>query len=1064
MSLDEKNSTLYVSEFLKGQVKKISFQCSYGYKIDSYFNCEPFCENECKHDGICIAPNKCDCYSKYDGDYCQYPICYGIPSNINSTCSKNGECQDFNKCQCYDGYFGDDCTGILCFGKNTTDATVCSGHGKCIAKNQCSCTDDMFGGLECQYPKCRGIESDKKEVCSSHGKCEAPNTCSCFENYVGEDCQFISCFGKYSNDSNVCFGNGNCSSPDFCACRKGYTGTECEYTTCFWKVSNDSSVCSGHGKCVKPDTCECSNHDQFTGIQCEIPICYGVPANNNSVCSSQGTCIDVESCQCNLGYHGPMCNVIECFNQYSNQSSACSGHGQCILPNLCQCHENSFTGLECELPVCNNITQTDPRVCSANGECKAINDTTICDCRNGYAGTDCEFPTCLGIPSSDVDRVCGGKGDCLAPNLCKCKDGLYDGLYCEFPTCSGKSMRNNTACSGLNQGICESLNNCVCKHGYTGNECQIPICFSELSSSPLVCSGRGTCTSADRCKCKNGYSGKNCEVPHCFGISANLSRVCNWRNGTCVDKDRCECNLGYHGNNCQVPTCNGILSTEPSCCGGPLRGQCLAHNSCSCAHGKYGGPNCEFSYCFGILSSEANVCKGTGTCIYHDKCECHLGYAGSDCGVPLEAVYIASSIGGVIVLALLVILLVVCSLYLRKVIKAKQNLKRMENLVDDREMYTSLVETSFHSTSSKDLFLNPSDFQPIQGQYRAMEGGQGKVYVANYIGIKVALKKFHNNVPNDDMDELSNGISEDIEKEMRMLNGLRHPSIVTFYGYTLYNGSPSMVMGYVPHALNSIIYKIRRGQKMSLDLKIQIIYNVSQGLEHCHTRSPPVIHRDIKSANILLDVKSEEENIISEVTEVKICDFGLSTKADRAETKVIGTPHYMAPELFTLRNMYTDLFVNDDEDEDEITDGSFDDSVDYDTSSDVYSLAIVMWELFFELPPYDMSVYDQCHPSLFRKIAKHRKMSAQASKDLLSRGILLSKANFRPFIPFDDSNTQDWLLNYRTFDVKLFGIDQLETLTKQFINLMKECWKTDPYQRPQSSKLKEQLQKMLNKK
>lgn len=61
-------------------------------------------------------------------------------------------------------------------------------------------------------------------------------------------------------------------------------------------------------------------------------------------------------------------------------------------------------------------------------------------------------------------------------------------------------------------------------------------------------------------------------------------------------------------------------------------------------------------------------------------------------------------------------------------------------------------------------------------------------------------------------------------------------------------------------------------------------------MNYLHTRNPPVLHRDLKSANILLD----------ELYSVKICDFGLSrlkSFVGATMTGECGTTHWMAPEV-----------------------------------------------------------------------------------------------------------------------------------------------------------------------
>ena len=97
-------------------------------------------------------------------------------------------------------------------------------------------------------------------------------------------------------------------------------------------------------------------------------------------------------------------------------------------------------------------------------------------------------------------------------------------------------------------------------------------------------------------------------------------------------------------------------------------------------------------------------------------------------------------------------------------------------------------------------------------------------------------------------------------------------------------------------------------------------------MAYLHSGNPPVLHRDLKSANLLLD----------ESYTAKVCDFGLSRlkEQERSMTGNCGTVQWMAPEV--LANMS------------------------YNEKADVYSFGIILWELLSRECPFDGMSPIQC--------------------------------------------------------------------------------------------------------
>ncbi|CAL5059413.1 unnamed protein product [Urochloa decumbens] len=183
-------------------------------------------------------------------------------------------------------------------------------------------------------------------------------------------------------------------------------------------------------------------------------------------------------------------------------------------------------------------------------------------------------------------------------------------------------------------------------------------------------------------------------------------------------------------------------------------------------------------------------------------------------------------------------------------------------------------------------------------------GSYGEVYHADWNGTEVAVKKF--------LDQDLSGVSlEQFKCEVRIMSRLRHPNVVLFLGYVTQPPNLSILTEYLPrgslyrllHRPNSQIDEVRR-LKMALD--------VAKGMNYLHSSHPTIVHRDLKSPNLLVD-----RNWV-----VKVSDFGMSRLKHHtflSSKSTAGTPEWMAPEV--LRNEPSN------------------------EKCDVYSFGVILWEL-----------------------------------------------------------------------------------------------------------------------
>ncbi|XP_045151832.1 serine/threonine-protein kinase WNK1 [Echinops telfairi] len=227
-------------------------------------------------------------------------------------------------------------------------------------------------------------------------------------------------------------------------------------------------------------------------------------------------------------------------------------------------------------------------------------------------------------------------------------------------------------------------------------------------------------------------------------------------------------------------------------------------------------------------------------------------------------------------------------------------------------------------------------------------------------------------------------------EEAEMLKGLQHPNIVRFYDSweSTVKGKKCIVL--VTELMTSGTLKtyLKRFKVMKIKVLRSWCRQILKGLQFLHTRTPPIIHRDLKCDNIF---------ITGPTGSVKIGDLGLATLKRASFAKsVIGTPEFMAPEMYEEK---------------------------YDESVDVYAFGMCMLEMATSEYPYSecqnaaqiyRRVTSGVKPASFDKVAipevkeiiegciRQNKDERYAIKDLLNHAFFQEETGVRVELAEED--------------------------------------------------------------
>lgn len=421
-----------------------------------------------------------------------------------------------------------------------------------------------------------------------------------------------------------CFNNGTCVAPDVCKCAPGWEGHDCSLPVCRQSVE---SVTNAVGERAIPTLLRNS------GVNAAGPAHTGDTIVQFRRCPNRGNCSLPGTCTCEKGWTGADCTTPFC-------AQDCLRGGTCIAPDVCKCHQwwNTFrdnrgiqarpifqqpsgdpqftgwTGFDCNTPICTQALAFVPNSntlfqsfiatksdgfsfeagCAGilpsrlNGTKRTRVGPALCGVLEWYQGSyDQPWNNSVGQSMSSAGRavrvnydyitvdsqgfwhrhappigegiyVCHNNGSCVLPDTCTCPDG-WSGVNCNTPLCRHTNS-TGAVVSCLNGGICASRDSCFCitapsllqaahlenddipivTTGYTGTDCSIAICVQ--GSFDRTCRGVPP-------------------LPGTVSVSSGVEGCYRCANGgNCTAPDFCTCTAEWQGFDCRTPVCTQVAS------------------------------------------------------------------------------------------------------------------------------------------------------------------------------------------------------------------------------------------------------------------------------------------------------------------------------------------------------------------------------------------------------------------------------------------------------------------------------------------------------------------------
>lgn len=242
--------------------------------------------------------------------------------------------------------------------------------------------------------------------------------------------------------------------------------------------------------------------------------------------------------------------------------------------------------------------------------------------------------------------------------------------------------------------------------------------------------------------------------------------------------------------------------------------------------------------------------------------------------------------GAVVLVVLIIVILWFCLCRNRNVSRTSDTGSSDQSMQLGRNTGFELTLREAKRFSMEELFSATKEFND---RNLIGEGKFGEVYKGLlHDGMLVAIKK------------RPGAPSQEFIEEVRYLTSIQHRNLVNLLGYCQENGQQILVYEYIPNGSVSVhLYGAGHVSKEKLEFKhrLSIAIGAAKGLAHIHSISPRLVHKDFKTANVLVD-----ENFIAKVADAGVRNFLGRGDIPSSSSQKAADEMFLAPEVREFRH------------------------------------------------------------------------------------------------------------------------------------------------------------------